>query len=224
LSNDLLPKIEVVATPAGLLLGTRRDADADSYYWRINQWFIPGFTTIPGFAGDGPLAGHAWVPIDDERCMVFTFSWHPKRAFSASEREQMQMGTAVHSLVDPRTFVPIANKSNDYAGPDAPPAAQPWMRVNTIQDQDVAATESMGPLYDRRKERLGTSDVVIVQTRRRLINAARRLREGHEPPGLNPADYRLRPFSAQLPRSCTSWPEAVAEAIEARPETFRASV
>ena len=90
--------------------------------------------------------------------------------------------------------------------------------------QDNAITESMGHLFDRTKERLGASDVAIAQTRRRLIQAARRLREGHEPPGMNPADYRLRPYSVQLPRDCVSWPEAVAEPIDARPETFRASV
>jgi phthalate 4,5-dioxygenase oxygenase subunit len=182
LANDLLPKIEVVATPAGMLLGARRDADPDTYYWRINQWFIPGYTTIPAFNGEGPLSGHAWVAADDERCWVFTFSWHPKRSLTFEEKEQMKAGSAVHSRVDPNSFIPVANQSNDYAGPDGPPARQPWMRVTTIQDQDVAATESMGALYDRRKERLGTSDIVIVQTRRRLLTAARRLQDGHEPP------------------------------------------
>lgn len=224
MADDLNPRIEVVTTPAGILLGTRRNADDGSYYWRINQWFVPGYTTIPGFAGFGPLAGHSWVPVDDGQCHVYTFSWHPTRPFTAQEREEMSAGTAVHSRVAPDTFIPVANKSNDYAGPDTPPTKQPWMGVTTIQDQDVAATESMGRLYDRRKERLGASDIAIVQTRRRLIAAAKRLRDGHEPPGMNPADYRLRPFSAQLPRDCKSWPEAVAEAIQARPETFRASV
>jgi phthalate 4,5-dioxygenase len=224
MKNDVTPKIEVVATPAGLLMGARRNATESTYYWRINQWFIPGFTTIPGFTGDGPLSGHSWVPLDDERCWVFVFTWHPLRAFKEEEIARMRAGSAVHSALIPGTFSPVANKSNDYAGPDAPPARQPWMRIKTFQDQDNAITESMGPLYDRTQEHLGASDVAIVQTRRRLIAAAKRLREGHEPPGLNPADYRLRPISVQLPRSGVSWPEAVAEAIEARPETFRASV
>jgi hypothetical protein len=41
---------------------------------------------------------------------------------------------------------------------------------------------------------------------------------------MNPADYRLRPISVQLPRTGVSWPEAVSEAIETRPETFMASI
>ena len=38
----------------------------------------------------------------------------------------------------------------------------------------------MGPIYDRTKERLGTSDTEIIQVRRRLIQAARELRDTGE--------------------------------------------
>jgi phenylpropionate dioxygenase-like ring-hydroxylating dioxygenase large terminal subunit len=224
MADDNTPKIEVVATPAGLLIGARRNAGPDTYYWRINQWFIPGFTTIPAFTGDSPLSGHAWVPIDEGRCHVYAFTWHPRRALSEGELSRMRAGSAVHSALMPGTFMPVANKDNDYAGPDAPPARQPWMRIRNFQDQDNAITESMGPLYDRTRERLGASDLAIIQTRRRLIDAAKRLAEGDEPPGMNAADYRLRPVSIELPRTGIPWPDAVSEAIAARPETFRASV
>jgi len=40
---------------------------------------------------------------------------------------------------------------------------------------------------------------------------------------MNPKDYRQRPISTVLPRDVPSWTEAVAEAIDTRPETFRAS-
>ena len=53
--------------------------------------------------------------------------------------------------------------------------------------------ESMGPIYDRRQEHLGTSDVAVISTRRRLINAARQLGEGIEPyPAMHPQLYRRR--------------------------------
>ena len=223
MANDISPKIEMVATPAGFLLGARRDARPDTHYWRIAQWFTPGFTTIPAFTGDGPLSGHSWAPTDNESCMVFAFTWHPTRPLTAGELARMQAGSAVHSALIPGTFTPIANRNNDYAGPDAPPAAQPWMRIMQFQDQDTAITESMGGLYDRTQEHLGASDVAIIQMRRRMIRAAQTVAEGHEPPGMDPAEYRLRPFSVELPRDGVAWPEAIAEAMDARPETFRAS-
>src|SRR4030095_3361224 len=55
-----------------------------------------------------------------------------------------------------------------------------------VSNQDFAVTESMGPIYDRTKEHLGTTDLAIIRMRQQLINAARSLERGIEPPGLDP--------------------------------------
>jgi len=81
----------------------------------------------------------------------------------------------------------------------------------------------MGALYDRTQENLGASDLVVAQARHRLITTARDLARGVEP-DRDPAAYRLRPLAMELPRSVSEWRAAVAERMEARPETFRASV
>ena len=54
--------------------------------------------------------------------------------------------------------------------------------------------------------------------------SARSLTDNPTPPGMNPKDYRQRPLSCVLPRGVASWTEAVADAIDIMPETFRASV
>jgi hypothetical protein len=52
-----------------------------------------------------------------------------------------------------------------------------------IIEQDHAITESMGPIAERTKEHLVVSDHMIAVTRRRLIEAARKLRDqGAAPP------------------------------------------
>ncbi len=221
--RELQPTLETQAMPAGMLLAARRQAEPDTCYWRVNQWFMPGYTNWP-IAGDHPQAGHAWVPIDDENCWVFIFSWHPARALTDAERAQMRAGSDIHAQVDPVTFEPLQNARNDYAGDGAPRPRQPWMGVTKLQAQDIAMTESMGPLYDRTQENLSASDLVIAQVRHRLIAAARALEGGVEPPGLDPKDYRLRPLAMELPSDVKKWREAVAEPMQARPETFRISV
>ena len=55
------------------------------------------------------------------------------------------------------------------------------------------------------------------------MDAARHLAKTGKLPGFDAASYALRPFSVQLGEN-ESWQEAVAEAIVARPETFRLSV
>jgi len=224
LKQDLVPVIEAVPKAVGLMFAARRNAGAESYFWRVGQWMMPFFTTIPAFPGLGPLAGHAWVPADDASSTVFTFSWHPTRPLSQQELLVMNSGTAVHAGLIPGTFLPMCNKGNEYAGPDAPPAPQPWMRVKHFQDQDICITESIGAVFDRSQENLGSSDAVIGRVRATLTSAARGLREGREPPGRDPAEYRMRPVSVQLPRNTPSWAEEIAEAVDTRPETFRASV
>ena len=59
--------------------------------------------------------------------------------------------------------------------------------------QDPMAQESMGPIYDRTQEHLGTTDAMVIRTRRFLMNAAKALRErGEVPPGVDqPQLYRM---------------------------------
>jgi hypothetical protein len=74
----------------------------------------------------------------------------------------------------------------------------------------------MGPIYDRGSEHLGTSDVMVIRVRRRLIQAARALaEEGITPPGVDhPEVYRVRSGGCFLPEGA-DWLEATAELRQA---------
>jgi hypothetical protein len=79
--------------------------------------------------------------------------------------------------------------------------------------QDRAMTETMGPIYDRSEEHLGTTDAMVIFVRRQLITAARALREQ----GIVPANVddpnlcRVRPASILLPEG-ESWIAATEDA------------
>ena len=63
-------------------------------------------------------------------------------------------------------------------------------------------TESMGPIADRTRERLGSSDQMIIQTRRRILHALDEfLTDGTVPPGAaDPKVYdRVRSGTLMLP-------------------------
>ena len=47
-----------------------------------------------------------------------------------------------------------------------------------IPNQDIAMWESMGPITDRSKERVGASDVAVVAFRRLMVEAARNMSNG----------------------------------------------
>ncbi len=53
-------------------------------------------------------------------------------------------------------------------------------------NQDMAVLESMGPIYDRRREQLGASDEAVVHWRRYVLKALRAFEDGIDPPGTQP--------------------------------------
>jgi hypothetical protein len=71
----------------------------------------------------------------------------------------------------------------------------------------MAVTESMGTIYDRSHEHLGTSDSMIIRARRRWIAMAIDVFEkGVVPPGVdNPEMYRQRSGEVILPKNVDWW-------------------
>jgi hypothetical protein len=115
------------------------------------------------------------------------------------------------------------NAGNDYgldrvlqrAGKDSGVDGS-YTGIDGIHLQDQAITESMGAVYERHQEHLGTSDAMVIKTRRRLLRAAKALRDhGTVPPGAgDPTVYRVRSGGTILPRDA-DWLEATAGLREA---------
>ena len=199
-TRDTQPVLEIADTPAGVSIGARRDHDGGRYYWRITQFLIPVFTSVPAI-GDERRA-KAWVPLDDEHTLVWEFVWRTEGAPAGRETRVPGSGWRVESE-DPLSRGRFAaGHENDY-GIDR--ARQRSANFTGLEEspplQDAAVQESMGPIVDRSREHLGTTDAGIVRVRQKLLNAARGLAEGVEPPGATDPDaYRLRGCQLVLPR------------------------
>jgi len=197
--SDQKPKFEVVESDGGLFIAARRNAEAGHYYWRITPWIMPWYTMVPPYGGNA-LNAHAWVPIDDENCFAWTFTYHPTRPLSATELDVMRKGGGIHVQFVPGTFRPIANKDNDYMmDRAAQKRKETYCGVRGIAMQDAAVQESMGPIQDRSKENLVSTDNAIIMARHRLMRSASELQKGAEPPGLSTASQRVRSATFVLP-------------------------
>jgi phthalate 4,5-dioxygenase len=200
IQGDTAPAFEIQETAYGLRIAARRNADENNYYWRITQWLMPWYTMIPPY-GEGPVGGHAWVPIDDEHTWTYNMNWHPARRLRLEELAEMRAGGGIHSPVISGTNTPKQNKSNDYLiDRELQKSGLSRTGIRGIAAQDIAIQEGMGSIQDRTKEHLGTSDMAIIAARRRLMKAARQLREATPPPGLDPASQRVRAISVVLPK------------------------
>ena len=210
---DRKPFFEVVDADGGLFIAARRNAEEGKYYWRITPWVLPSFTMIPP-RGDHPVHGHFWVPIDDENCWVFTYDYHPTRPLAEKELEAMRAGHGVHNEYEPGTYRPLANKDNDYLmDRAAQQQGESFSGIKGIAMQDSSLQESMGPVVDRTKENLVSTDNGIIMARRKLKKAVVALRdEGEAPPGVDPSHQRVRSASVVLP-SDDPWIETTRDVL-----------
>jgi nitrite reductase/ring-hydroxylating ferredoxin subunit len=198
--NDKMPVFEVVEFDGGLLIGARRNADDGRYYWRITPWIAPFHTIIPPRGGH-PLGAHMWVPIDDEHCWAWSINYHPKRALSPEELRAMKDGAGIHVTYMPGSFIPAANKDNDYLmDRESQASGLTYSGVAGIAMQDASLQESMGPIQDRSRENLVSTDNGIIMARRWLQRAAKANREGKVLPSLDPKAQRVRSCSIELPK------------------------
>jgi len=94
-----------------------------------------------------------------------------------------------------------ADASNDYMIDRDAQKTDSYTGIPTIFLQDQAVTASMGRVYTRHQEHLGTTDWMIIRTRRRLIQAAQGFRDhGQLPLGVDhPEVYRTRTGWTVLP-------------------------
>jgi phenylpropionate dioxygenase-like ring-hydroxylating dioxygenase large terminal subunit len=219
--KDRAPRYAVLDTEFGTSYGAYRPAEADTTYWRVAHFLFPFYTMIPtGFLGKQILV-RAWVPMDDDHMMFWSMS-------SPSTRVMGQGGGAASTTGLPSTmrgmdtlpdttdwygkFRLASNAANDYRIDRVAQRAGSFTGIEGIHTQDQAITESMGPIVNRHHEHLGSSDAMIIRTRRRLINAAKALQESRiVPPGVDdPSVYRYRSGGVILPNG-VDWLAATKE-------------
>jgi hypothetical protein len=187
---------------------------------------MPFHTIIPPYGPSPKYSGHAWVPIDDHNTMAWTITYHPTRDLSDNEIERMRSGWGLHLGLDklaPETgeagsrWRPIANRDNNYMVDYDLQRTKFFTGLPGTAMQDQAMQETMGPIYDRSNEHLGTSDTGIIQVRRRWLKAATDLRDhGITPLGADDPDaYFIRSAGVVLPRDA-AWVEASQDFLNAR--------
>jgi len=115
--------------------------------------------------------------------------------------QAMRDGKSIYVKFEPGTYRPLANKDNDYLiDRAAQKAGTTFSGVAGIAMQDASLQESMGPIVDRTKENLVSTDNGIIMARHRMLKAIKAQQEqGATPPGVDPAHQRVRSAAVILP-------------------------
>lgn len=178
--DDPMPSFEVNANGVGLTIGGARRANGDERYWRIAQFMVPNHALAPSAFPGELMHGQTWVPVSDEGCWIYTYTWNPDRPLTDEERQMCESGHTVHAKVD-ENYMPLAGPHNDYLLDREEQKHRSFTGIGGVSEQDAAIQDSQGPVVDRSRERLFATDVGIVKFRRFMLELARSLNDGAEP-------------------------------------------
>jgi phthalate 4,5-dioxygenase len=202
------PHLVVDITDYGYQYAGLRPLDEADMHIRTYHFVMPFHQIRPSQsdAGQPMVAGHIWVPMDDDNTMVYNWMYClTDTPMTDEERLEVRAGNGPLD-VDQTTFRSRKNRANNYLIDRQVQKTETFTGIDGINIQDRAIQESMGRICDRTKEHLGPADKAIIQARRLLLGAVKTVQAGGTPAGVAPSYYPLRASEGVIPRDA-DWRE-----------------
>jgi hypothetical protein len=197
------PKLVVENTDYGYRYFGVRPLGEDDVFIRAYHFVLPFHQVRPHQTrgGDSGSAGHIWVPIDDENCMVWNWYYSlGEEPLTEEDRRLKSSGNGPDDVDFANEFRSRNNARNHYNIDRQAQKTETFTGIPGVNVQDRALQESMGPIVDRSKEHLGPADRAIIVARQLLSQAVRTHQDGGMPPGLAPSYYTVRAAEGSLPK------------------------
>lgn len=201
------PTYETEPAPYGLRAASLRDMGDGRTYVRVAHYFFPLLILVSNGFGD-LVHVFAFAPVDDTHHLLFfgNYGHEPMP-------ENDVAGLVDDSEPDPRNYAQLHGDRSNRWGQDRALMNNGHFSgfARCAIDEDAAVQVSMGPIADRTKENLATSDVAIAHARRLILDTIAAAERGALPPGSarSPQDVHIPgPFDATLEPG-QSWRDAV---------------
>jgi phthalate 4,5-dioxygenase oxygenase subunit len=207
-SNDKAPKLQFQPTSYGFRYAAIRKPILNpeiNQYVRTTLFIAPFTVLIP--PNDQYNLAQMLVPLDDVNTMFYWIAWHPDPAKGISQDEWRAFCAATPGVDLDENWRKKRTLANRYLQDRAAMKRGDFTGIKGIPTQDMAMWESMGPIVDRSRDRPGSSDVAVVQFRRMMVSAAKRVAEGG--PAIGTTEPRiphvkLASYEGIVPKS-TDW-------------------
>lgn len=142
------------------------------------------------------------VPMDDTNTAFYFIAWgHPAQT-PETESWRKFLRQTVGVDLDP-SYRPLRNMENRFWQDRQAMKAGNFTGISGFPNQDVAMWLTMGPIADRTHDRLGASDLAIVEFRKQMLDAVKAFQEGGEAigTGTNAVPADVCAFQAVVPKS-----------------------
>ncbi len=191
--HDRAPRLEIEDTWYGFKYVGIRTTPNGFTHVRMSAFCYPYNTVIASVPFNTQHG--LFVPADDENTWRYAFTTRDQGQVAEVGGENLfaispfEFGPAEvgRNGIIPRRYT----AENDYGINREEQRHLTYSGVREFISQDFMVTESMGPIYDRTQERLGTSDKAIIRMRRLLLAAAKQVAAGGDAPAVDGGlDYR----------------------------------
>ena len=123
------------------------------------------------------------VPMDDTTTVFYFIGWGHPATTPETETWRKFLGNTVGIDLDER-YRPLRNHENRFWQDRQAMRAGNFTGIKGFPNQDVAMWVTMGSIADRTRDRLGASDMAVVEFRRRMLDALGEFERGGDPIGI----------------------------------------
>ena len=215
-STDKAPRMQVQRTGYGFRYAALRrpiqNAAANDYV-RSTVFVAPATALIP--PNNLYNVANINVPMDDTSTAFYFIAWGDPAQTPETEswRKFLRQTVGVDLDVDYR---PLRNAGNKFWQDRQAMKAGNFTGISGFPNQDIAMWVTMGPIADRSNDRLGASDLAIVEFRRVMLDAVRAFMQGEQAIGTGELAIprSVCSFQAIVPKT-TDWRDYPTHAVGA---------
>lgn len=205
-STDKAPRMQVQRTGYGFRYAALRRplTNAASHdYVRSTVFVAPAAALIP--PNNLYNVANINVPVDDTHTAFYFMCWgHPSQT-PETETWRKFLGQTLGVDLD-QNYVPRRNLGNSFWQDRRAMQSGNFTGITGFPNQDIAMWVTMGVIADRTQERLGASDVAVVEFRKQMLEAVEAFARGE--PAIGTGESSITPdvcaFQAIVPKS-TDW-------------------
>ncbi|MDP3250492.1 MAG: Rieske 2Fe-2S domain-containing protein [Hydrogenophaga sp.] len=177
-STDKAPRMQVQRGGYGFRYAALRRPIANSAtheYIRTTVFVAPAAVLIP--PNNLYNVANINVPMDDTNTVFYFIAWgHPAQTPETDTWRKFlrqQVGVDLDSR-----YRPLRTRENMFWQDRQAMKAGNFTGITGFPNQDVAMWVTMGSIADRTRDRLGASDLAVVEFRRQMLEAVRAFQEG----------------------------------------------
>lgn len=188
-STDKAPRMQVHKTSYGFRYAAIRRPitnAAKTDYIRSTVFVAPNTVLIP--PNNLYNVANVNVPMDDTNTAFYFIAWGERATTPDTETWRKFLGTSVGKDLDER-YRPFRNKENRFWQDRQAMKAGNFTGIKGFPNQDIAMWVTMGPIADRSNDRLGASDLAVVEFRKQMLDAVLAFKDGA--PAIGTGDQRI---------------------------------